>query len=173
MDVILLMAQTLDGKIARTSDHFANWTGKEDKRFFMEETKKAGVVIMGSKTFEVMGDPLPDRYNIIMTRDKSKNYKGIRDSEDFAFTGLPPESILLFLKFMNYDRAFLIGGSEVNTAFAQADLIDKVFVTIVPKFFGKGLSIFTDDLYTDLIFKSQQTFKDGGILLKYDVKKGL
>ena len=34
MKLILLMAITADGKIARSADHFPDWTGSADKRFF-------------------------------------------------------------------------------------------------------------------------------------------
>ena len=65
MTVTLLMALTLDGKIAKDPDHYPDWTGKEDKKLFAEISKKAGVVIMGSKTFDTFGKPLPNRKNVI------------------------------------------------------------------------------------------------------------
>ncbi len=61
MEVILLMAMTLDGKIARTRSELVNWTGKKDKQYFVKVTRNAGVVIMGSKTFDTIGYPLPGR----------------------------------------------------------------------------------------------------------------
>lgn len=42
MHVILMVAITVDGKIARSADHYPDWTGKADKRFYVEVTKKAG-----------------------------------------------------------------------------------------------------------------------------------
>lgn len=61
MKVTLLMAMTLDGKIGKSHDHFPDWTGKADKTLFVRLTKKAGVIIMGSKTFDTIGRPLPNR----------------------------------------------------------------------------------------------------------------
>lgn len=29
-----MMAMTVDGKIAKTADHFPDWTSKEDKKLF-------------------------------------------------------------------------------------------------------------------------------------------
>ena len=52
------MAITADGKIAKSSDHFPDWTSKEDKKMFVEVTKEHGVVIMGDKTFFTFPKPL-------------------------------------------------------------------------------------------------------------------
>ncbi len=69
MDVILLMAMTLDGKISRDTQQLVDWTGKADKQYFVRVTRQAGVVIMGSKTFDTIGKPLPGRMNIVMSRN--------------------------------------------------------------------------------------------------------
>ena len=52
---ILLMAQTLDGKIAKYADHFPDWTGKADKQLFVRETRQAGAIIMGSSMIITTG----------------------------------------------------------------------------------------------------------------------
>jgi dihydrofolate reductase len=46
MKVILLIAVTADGMIARDSSEVIDWTGKEDQRYFVQITRKAGVMIM-------------------------------------------------------------------------------------------------------------------------------
>ncbi len=171
MEVILLMAQTLDGKIARMNNQFVDWSGIFDKAFFTYETKKAGAVIMGSRTFSTIGKPLKDRMNIIITRDDSKNYRGDNRGDGFEFMRFEPTEIFRCLSFCNYRRAFLIGGSEINTLFAKKRLIDKVYISIIPKIFGNGLSTFNEDLDIDLIFQSNTIFPDGTALLKYDVNK--
>ena len=55
MKVVLLMATTVDGIIAKDVDEFIDWTGKEDKKYFVKITKEAGVVIMGSTTYKTIG----------------------------------------------------------------------------------------------------------------------
>ena len=61
MKVILLMALTVDGMIARSPEEFPDWTGTEDKRMFKKTTLEAGVLIMGAKTYDTIGRPLPGR----------------------------------------------------------------------------------------------------------------
>ena len=72
MKVILIMAMTVDGKIGKSHDHFPDWTGTEDKRLFAKISRQAGVVIMGSKTFDTIGKPLPQRKNVILTRNRAR-----------------------------------------------------------------------------------------------------
>ena len=61
MKVTMVMAMTLDGKIARDASHPADWTGTEDKKKFVEITRRAGAMIMGSRTFDTIGRLLPGR----------------------------------------------------------------------------------------------------------------
>ena len=77
MKLTILMAQTADGKIAKASDHPANWTSKEDKAFFVEETKKHGVIIMGANTYKTIGRPLPGRLNVVLASKDRRTFEEI------------------------------------------------------------------------------------------------
>lgn len=139
MKVVMLMAITADGKIAKHADHFPDWTGSADKRLFVRLSRKAGVVIMGSRTYDTIGAPLPGRLNVVMTRDARR----VSDREDLWFTGLKPEKIVASLEARGYEEVILAGGAMVNTLFAQAGLIGEVVLTVSPRFFGDGVSLFT------------------------------
>jgi dihydrofolate reductase len=80
------------------------------------------VVIMGRKTFESIGKPLPNRVNIVLARET--NYKPggcfVARSLDEAFA-LP--------HVQNDSEAFIIGGGEI---FRQTiDTVSKLYVTEV------------------------------------------
>lgn len=167
MKVILLVASTVDGKIAKDSSQFVNWTGKADKKYFVEQTRKAGVMIMGSKTYDTIGKPLPGRLNVVMTRDKSRQ----SDQDNLIFTDLSPAGILEDLELRGYTSAALVGGATINALFARDNLITQVHLTLVPRLFGSGLSIFAPPLDLDLglIFESSQDIGDGHVLLIYRV----
>ncbi len=143
---ILLMAQTLDGKIARHADHFPDWTGRADKQLFVRETRRAGVVIMGSKTFDTIGRPLPGRRNVVMTSDSRR----VSQWENLVYTSLAPADILSNLEQEGFGRVILAGGARINTLFAQAGLIDEILVTITPMVFGRGIAMFEDGISADL-----------------------
>lgn len=146
MNVTLLMAITLDGKIGKTPDHFPDWTGPEDKRLFVSITRRAGVVIMGSKTYDTIGMPLPGRINVVLTRDRGR----VSQWENLRFTDASPREILDTLEKEGYRQAVLAGGALVNSLFAEAGLIDEIIVTISPTIFGYGLSLFTQEISMDL-----------------------
>ncbi|OGR24860.1 MAG: dihydrofolate reductase [Desulfobacterales bacterium RIFOXYA12_FULL_46_15] len=168
MKVILLMAMTADGLIAKNSMQPVDWTGKADKHYFVRITKKAGVMIMGSKTFDTIGKVLPDRKNIVMTRDKKRQSK----DPDLIFTDQTPGQILADLTLQGFTSVTLIGGSVVNTLFIKEHLIDEIHITIVPLFFGKGLTLFSETLDIPLDLMDVKKISKTHVLFKYRVIKG-
>jgi dihydrofolate reductase len=165
MDVILLMAMTLDGKIARSHTELVNWTGKKDKQYFVKVTRKAGVVVMGSRTFDTIGYPLPGRKNIVMTRDKTRK----SDDKNLVFTDQTPGRIMEDLQASGFDQAAIIGGSVVNSLFAKSNLITQIHVTVVPAVFGQGLSLFNTELDLSLEYVASREIEAGHLLLIYKV----
>lgn len=165
MDVILLMAMTLDGKIARNSAEHVDWSGKEDKEYFVKVTKETGVMIMGSKTYDTIGRPLPGRKNIVMTRNKER----ISDHTDLVFTDTPPKGILEELRSEGFQRVALVGGATINSLFAIESLITEIHITVVPTVFGQGLSIFDKSLDLALELKEHSLIGTNHLLLKYKV----
>jgi dihydrofolate reductase len=173
MKTTLLMATTLDGKIGKNSSHFVDWTGAADKKLFIKLTKDAGVIIMGSNTFDTIGKPLPKRKNIVMTQNQSRINStlsdAVPDSEGLIFTDKDPSEILNDLTTQGYNSVVLIGGSIVNSLFLKTKLINEIYVTIVPVFFGTGLSMFNEETDTKLNLIKTQQMPDGHVLLKYTV----
>jgi dihydrofolate reductase len=165
MKVILLMAMTLDGKIGLSPDHFPDWTGKEDKKLFATLSKRAGALIMGSKTFDTIGHPLPGRKNIVLTRDARRQ----AEWENLTFTDASPQAILKNLGKEGYSEVILAGGALVNSLFAEAKLIDEIIVTISPKIFGHGLSLFTPEISMELKLKEIERLGEGLVYLRYRV----
>ena len=136
--VTLIIAMTADGKIAKSSSHLTDWTSKEDKAFFMSETKKAGVVIMGKNTYNTFRRALPNRLNIVLTKEV-----GINIPNQLEFKNASPKDVLEELAGRGYERVALIGGAFINGAFLQAGLIDEIMLTIEPRIFGEGLNLFS------------------------------
>lgn len=142
MQVLLVMAMTVDGMIAKDEAHFPNWTGKADKQLFKRVTRDAGVVIMGSKTFDTIAKPLPDRKNVIISRDTRRRSAW----PNLMFTSKKPHEILNDLNTEGYTKAVLAGGATVNSLFAQEGLIDELLITYTPVVFGQGLSLFNQPM---------------------------
>jgi len=169
MKVTLLMALTLDGRIALDSEHKADWTEKADKKIFAELTKRAGVVIMGSKTYDTIGKPLPNRKNIVLTRNCKGRINASPTNKDLIFTDAAPKEILAKLTKEKFTEAILVGGQAVNTLFAKAGLIDRIVVTISPIIFGKGLSLFDETISLKLQLEKLERLGDNSVLAEYKV----
>lgn len=172
MKTIIIVAVTLDGKIAKDSTQNVDWTSKEDKDFFRRETKRIGVVIFGAKTYTAIGRPLPDRLNIIITKEPQK-YKYLKQPNLLEFTSDPPEMILEALAKRGYKEVVIGGGSTIYSLFLQKNLIDEIYLTIAPKIFGKGVNLFKEmeieEINLELIELNQ--LGEGEILVKYRIPK--
>lgn len=57
------------------------WDIPEDRVYFRDITV-GGIVIMGRKTFEEIGKPLPERFNIIVSKTKSYSGKTLCTAKD-------------------------------------------------------------------------------------------
>ncbi len=131
------------------------WHIPEDLRRFKQLTLNHPV-IMGRKTFDSIGNPLPNRTNIVVTHDKIYSTRGcivthsLTEAIEIAKKKLEknipchPEFISGYKKMLSQvqhdkiEEIFIIGGGQI---YAQAiHLADKLYLTIV-----KGE--FTGDTY--------------------------
>jgi dihydrofolate reductase len=165
MKVVLLMAMTADGMIARSPNHFPDWTSRQDKAMFKRVTQEAGVVVMGSKTYDVIGKPLPGRMNIVLTRNKQRQ----SFQPDLVYTDRQPAALLAHLETEGFHEVILVGGATINTLFARQGLIDEIHVTYSPKLFGVGLTLFADEVSVDLQLLGFQPLGPGEIQVRYRV----
>jgi dihydrofolate reductase len=165
MKIFLLMAMTADGMIARDSSQLVDWTGKADKKYFVEISRKAGVMIMGSNTFDTIGKVLPGRKNIVMTRNQTKK----SNNENLIFTSQSPNEIITDLQAQGFESVALIGGSIINTLFLNENLVDEVHLTMVPRLFGKGLALFNKPLDKQLALMDVNKLGEDSVLLRYKV----
>jgi len=146
MNTFIIAALTLDGKIAKYPEHNSySWTCAEDKKFFIEKTKDAGVVILGRKTWELIGKPFEDRLVVVMTRrmgqgsgDKGQGIRGVE------FTDKSPAEILSDLENRGFKGAAVAGGAEVYAEFLRADLVDEMFITVHSIIFGEGIDFVSE-----------------------------
>ncbi len=168
MKLTLLMAQTLDGKIAKSSHHFPDWTEKADKQLFVKLTKESGVMIMGRTTFETLPGKLPGRLHIVLSR-KAGSWDEIE--ENVIFTSLNPAKILEKVELLGFKNPILAGGTIINTLFAKENLIDEIIITVSPKIFGEGLGVFSREIELDLELLKLEPLGENSATFYYKVKK--
>lgn len=163
MKVFIIAAQTADGFIAKSTDQVStNWTSIDDKKFFAEKTKQAGVVVMGSSTYKTFNKPLKDRINIVYSRGES--FDGTEP------TSLSPKELLDSLEKRGFSEVAICGGSSIYTMFAKAGVIDSIYLTIEPVVFGNGISLFNENLDLKLSLVSERKTENGTIFLEYKVQ---
>jgi len=161
----MMMAMTVDGKIAKNSSHLPDWTSKEDKELFVKISKKHQVVMMGDKTFYTLPAPFKSRLNVVFTLDKNPPKK-----EGVKWVSGKPENVLKELENMGYKQALLGGGTFLNTLFLEKKLIDEIILTIEPKIFGDGLSLFNKNFNIELQLLEVKKINANAIMLRYKVK---
>lgn len=168
MKVSLLMAQTLDGRIARDARHFPDWTESADKKFFAAQTRDAGVMIFGKNTFETLPGVLPGRLSVVQTRNAGEWDEA---SENLVMTSLAPAEILKKLAALGHDHVIVAGGATINTLWAGAGLLDEVILTVSPVVFGEGLGVFGEGVEMALELEKFEKIGETTVALWYAVKK--
>ncbi len=163
MKVFIIVATTADGFIAKNEDHPAIWTSKEDKKHFVELTKRAGVVVMGSKTFSTLPKPLKDRINIVYS--KSKTFEGVE------VTTQDPQELLQSLEKRGFNEVAICGGRGIYSMFLKAGVVDTIYLTIEPILFGSGINTFDFPTEHKLITKNINHTETGTIFVEYEVVK--
>ncbi len=106
------------------------WNIPEDLKHFKEKTS-GHTVIMGRKTFESIGRPLPHRTNIVITRDTQYSRDGIDivNSLEEALRFVSLEQGKAFEQNQEEVEVFIIGGGEIyHQAIEKAH---KLYVTEV------------------------------------------
>ncbi|PKM87487.1 dihydrofolate reductase [Candidatus Falkowbacteria bacterium HGW-Falkowbacteria-2] len=162
--VTLLMAITVDGKIAKDKNQFANWTSKEDKKLFVETSKEFGVIMMGENTFKTFPKPLPGRLNVVFSHEGGEEIGGL-----LKWVSGEPELVLDELGNLGYKKALLGGGAGLNTLFLKKKLISEIILTVEPKIFGSGISLFSEDIDADLELQEHRLLNENTLMLRYKI----
>ena len=104
-----------DGKIP--------WHNKEDMTFFKNITIGEGnnAIIMGRKTFDSIGKPLPNRLNIIISRSLT--------NIDNCIVKNSLEDAIEYAKSEKKDNAFIIGGASIYKEAINKNLVDHFFIS--------------------------------------------
>lgn len=116
-EVAVIVARARNGVIGR--ENTLPWRLRDDLQLFKQRTLGAPI-IMGRKTWESLGRPLPGRLNVVVTRQADYQAAGT-----CVVTSLP-EAILAC---GDAKKVFIIGGAQI---YAQAlDQADVLWITEV------------------------------------------
>ena len=167
--VVLGLGISLDGYIARKD-------GSVDFLFMPKDYSMApffktiGAAIMGRKTLEdglkMSGGSFPkspweDYY--VMSRSKPP---GVRDG--VIYTNKSPAAVVRQIRNRPGKDIWLMGGGEIARDFLKADLVDELYLGIVPVLLGEGIPLFPSGFpERNFVLIENKTFSRGLISLKY------
>jgi dihydrofolate reductase len=132
MNISMISAMAKDNVIGKENN--LPWAGDlpADMSFFIKNTK-GKPVIMGRKTFDSIGRPLPNRINILLTSNKYLEIDGV----------VVVNSIEEALKVAsNHDEVMVIGGTNIYGQFMG--LANKLYVTDIEHTVIGGDSVFPE-----------------------------
>ncbi len=118
--MIVAMVVAIAENRAIGKDNQLLWHLPKDLKHFKQIT--AGhTIIMGRKTFDSMGKPLPNRRNIVISRNKDLELPGAE------LVGSVQEALALCAA--DEEEVYIIGGGEIYKM--AMPLTDKIYLTVV------------------------------------------
>lgn len=160
MKITIVAVMSADGFIARSTTELADWSAKEDKKLFVEVTKRAGVIVMGSTTYKTIGRALPGRRNIVYSHT-TIDQPGIETTQE------SPQALVERLTAEGCTELTVCGGKAIYDMFLQADLVDELYLTYAPLLFGSGIGLAAHPLTTKLKLLECKQLNSDTVLLHY------
>lgn len=117
MSINLIVAVSKNGVIGK--DNKLLWSLPDDLKNFKKLTS-GNSVIMGRKTFDSIGKALPNRLNVVVSRN-SKNITGC----------IVVDNIKSAIKKSDKGDVFVIGGEQIYKMFLDMNLVDRIYLTLV------------------------------------------
>jgi dihydrofolate reductase len=168
-NVVLGLGISLDGYIARPN-------GAVDFLFMPKGYSMAGffatvdTAIMGRKTLdaglEMSGGSLPHTKMRMYVFSNSKP-PGERDG--VIFVNESPAAFIRKLRGHPGKDIWLMGGGELARAFLNADLVDRLYLGVVPTLLGEGIPLFPSGFpQRNVTLLENKTYSRGLITLTYE-----
>ena len=166
MKVILYMAMSLNGMIAKSDDD-TSWISKEEWDGYSLAVRTAGNLIVGHRT-----------YNILTKQPEFSEFKDVKlvvvAQEDFQtlaenhLVAHSPKEALRLLS--NFEQVVVAGGGALNASFLEENLVDEIFIDIEPIILGQGIPLFRDKGFErNLKLVGQKKISDNEIQLHYEI----
>ena len=119
MNISLVVAVAENGIIGK--DNQLLWKLSADLKRFKNITSNH-YVLLGRKTFESIGKPLPNRTSLIISRDYTCDFENC-----FVFKTI--NEAIIFAAQQNQEEIFVIGGGEIYSQ--TLPLANKIYLTLV------------------------------------------
>lgn len=131
----MIAAKANDNAIGKDNDMI--WHLPDDLKYFKDKTRNRHI-LMGRKNFDSLGEkyqPLPQRINIVITRNKDWQHDGVKVFHDV-------EDGIAFAKENNEEELFIIGGGEIYKEGLK--FADRLYITEVDAEFPDAEAYFPE-----------------------------
>jgi dihydrofolate reductase len=166
-NVVLGLGITIDGYIARLN-------GAVDFLFMPKDYSMApffktiDTAIMGRKTLDValkMGGSFGGSAMATYVFSRSKP---AAERDGIVFVNESPATFISKLRERRGKNIWLMGGGELARDFLKADLVDELYLGVVPVLLGEGIPLFPSGFpQRDFALVENKTYSKGLIALKY------
>ena len=172
--VILFIAMTLDGYIAKPDDDISFLSLVEQKGQdygYAEFVKTVDTVIWGRKTYDKIlsfgiSFPHPDKKVIVLTRTlKQKN-------RNVTFYSGDLKQLIDNLKGQKGKNIYVDGGAEIVNELMKQNLIDELIISIIPVLLGSGIALFQNNRpEAGLSLMNSTQYEKGLVQLHYQIQE--
>ena len=165
--VVLGVGISLDGYIARPN-HAVDFLFMPKDYSMAPFFATVDTAVMGSKTLDAalkMGGSFSGSKMATYVLSHSRHSK----QDDFEYTDQSPKSLIRRLRKKPGKNIWLMGGGELARSFLKDDLIDQIYLGIVPVLLGEGIPLFPSGFpQRNFTLIENKTYSKGLISLKYD-----
>lgn len=165
--VVLGLGTSLDGYLARLN-------GDVDFLFMPKDYSMGpffatiDTAVMGRKTYDVARKMGGGSYGSSMKAYVFSRTLPPGESSGYVFTQESPTSFMAQIRKQSGKNIWLMGGGELARAFLQADLVDELYLGIVPVLLGGGIPLFPAGFpQCNFALIENKTYSKGLIALKY------
>jgi dihydrofolate reductase len=171
--IVLGLGISLDGYIARRD-------GAVDFLFMPKDYsmgpffKSIDAAIMGRKTYEVAMKMGGGGFGGSMTSYVLSRSLPPGERDGLIFSSQSPQALVSELRKRKGKDVWLMGGGELAREFLKADLVDELYLGVVPVLLGEGIPLFPSGFpQRNFALIENKTFSKGLIALKYKRVRGM
>ncbi len=170
--VLLYIAMSLDGRIAKSDGDIGFLAAMEqpgEDYGYADFVSSVDTVIWGRKTYDkvlTFGSPIPhsDKRVIVVSRHPYETTGNI------TFYAGDLKELILNLKAATGKHIYIDGGSELVNALLKEEMIDELYISVIPVLLGEGIPLFKDGFpEARLKLLKAVPYKKGLVQLRYEV----
>jgi dihydrofolate reductase len=173
MQVIGIVAISLDGCITQHDGEGVSFASDADQRYFRQALKSFDCSVFGSGTFRASRDAIlrassDDHLRVVLTRQPDR-YSEFARQGHLEFRDGDLGAILDELAARGKKRCAMLGGGRWYTECIRQGLMQQLWVTVEPLGFGSGKRLFEGEVSFRFGVQSVEHLSPDTLLIKYEV----